>query len=245
MKLNNSALLIVAAGKSSRFGGYPKALCNIGSKTNVENTISLAKPYFENIYLGLNVETKTDIEIDAKVLRIETGQGDSLSLLKLIRLVKKDNQNIDKLFVCWGDAYFASSKPFEQFSMNINNKDNLYVACSLDKNPYAWFDVDENGYINKSHFKAKDGDISIGVHDQSLFCFDINVIEKYINEYKNYIGLVSEDYNPNESKEAKLLDIFTYLSEKEAVKTILIDKDNVLSFNTKEELDKIISGHLK
>lgn len=245
MKINNSALLIVAAGKSSRFGGYPKALCNIGNMTNVENTITLASNYFENIYLGLNVETQTDISVKAKILRIETGQGDSLSLLKLIRLVKQDNKNIDKLFVCWGDAYFVNSIPFEQFSSQINDKDNLYVACSKDENPYAWFDVDNNGYIIKSHFKAKDGDVEIGIHDQSLFCFKPDVIEKYINEYKEYIGLISEDYDKNETKEAKLLDIFTYLNSKEPVKTIIIDKDNVLAFNTKEELDKIISGHLK
>lgn len=245
MKINNSALLIVAAGKSSRFGGYPKALCNIGDMTNVENTIALASNYFENIYLGLNVETKTDINVQAKILRIETGQGDSLSLLRLIRLIKQENKNIDKLFVCWGDAYFSNNKPFEQFSSQINENDNLYVACSNDNNPYAWFDVDDSGYIIKSHFKSKDGDVAIGIHDQSLFCFKLDVIEKYINEYREYIGLISEDYNPNETKEAKLLDIFTYLNSKEPVKTIIIDKDNVLSFNTKEELDKIISGHLK
>ena len=92
MKINNSALLIVAAGKSSRFGGYPKALCNIGDMTNVENTIALASNYFENIYLGLNVETKTDINVQAKILQIETGQGDSLSLLRLIRLIKQENK---------------------------------------------------------------------------------------------------------------------------------------------------------
>ena len=240
--MKDSALLIVAAGKSSRFGGYPKALCNVGDMSNAENTIGLAKEVFENIYLGLNVETKCDINFDAKVLRVETGQGDSLSLLRLIRQVKVDNPSIKNIFVCWGDAYFVSSKPFVEISSQINDADKLYVACSIDNNPYAWFDVDENGYIVKSHFKSKDGDIEKGIHDQSLFCFDVETIEKYINEYKNYIGLESEDYNPNDSREAKLLDIFTYLTNIEPVKTLIIEKDNVLSFNTREELDKIIEG---
>ena len=243
MKLENSALLIVAAGKSSRFGGYPKALCNIGNQTNVENTISLAKDYFSEIYLGLNVETHTDLKLDAKVLKIETGQGDSLSLIRLIRLVMQDNKSIKRLFVCWGDAYFASNKPFDEFTSLVNEKDSLYVACSIDEKPYAWFDVDDDNYIVKSHFKKNDGEIEIGIHDQSLFCFEPNKMMNYIDEYRNYLG-IEEDYNPNESKEAKLLDIFTYLNRKDPVKAVIITKDNVLSFNTKEELDKIICGHL-
>lgn len=242
--IENSALLIVAAGKSSRFGGFPKALCQIGNQTNVENTIGLAKGIFGDVYLGLNVETKTDVELDCKLLRIETGQGDSLSLLKLIRLVMKDNKNIERLFVCWGDAYFRNSKPFEQFALQIEDN-KLCVACSLDEHPYAWFDIDEKGNIIKSHFKKSDGDVEKGMHDQSLFCFEPELISDYIEEYRLSIGIKNINYDPNEKKESKLLDVFTYLAYKDPVKTVLIDKENVLSFNTNEELGKIVSEHLE
>lgn len=241
----NSALLIVAAGKSSRFGGYPKALCMLKDEMNVDNTIKYARKVFDEIYLGLNVETVNsfDLNVDAKILSITTGQGDAMSLLKLTRLVKKDNPNLERLFVCWGDAFFVDETTFIQFKEKIEN-DEWSVACSIDEKPYAWFDVDSNNYIIKSHFKKTDGEIDKGIHDQSLFCFDLNTLEEYLMDYKDYLGLNSEDYDPNETKEVRLLDIFNYHYElNKPVKAIIIDANKILSFNTKEELDKIVEEY--
>ena len=239
-------LLIVAAGKSSRFGGYPKAFCILGERTNVENTIDKAKDIFDEIYVGLNIETvesNPDLNLGAKVLTINTGQGEGMSMLKLIRLVKEEQKDTDKIYVCWGDAFFVDSLPFQQFINKITD-DDFYVACSIDEKPYAWFDIDENNNIVASHFKKNDGEIPEGIHDQSLFCFDMNKFIEYITEYREYLGIESEDYNPDEPKEVKTLDLFTYLYSKGiGVKTILIDKNKVLSFNTKEELDKIVEDY--
>ena len=242
----NKALLIVAAGKSSRFGGYPKALCMLKEEYNVSNTIKYAKKVFNDIYLGLNIETVNNypnLDLDCKILSINTGQGDAMSLLKLVRLVKKDNPNLDRLYVCWGDAFFVDEIPFIQFDQDIQ-QDKWNVACSIDDKPYAWFDTDENDYIIRSHFKKSDGEIDKGIHDQSLFSFDMNSLETYLEEYREYLGLKSEDYDENETKEVRLLDIFTYhYGLNRPVKTVLIDKNKILSFNTKEELDKIIEEY--
>ena len=45
-------LLIVASGKSSRFGGFPKAFCRIGAITNAENTIEKSKAVIDKVYIG-------------------------------------------------------------------------------------------------------------------------------------------------------------------------------------------------
>ena len=239
-------LLIVAAGKSSRFGGYPKAFCILGNKMNVENTIEKASECFDEIYVGLNEETVANypnLKLNAHVLSITTGQGEAMSILKLIRLVKKENEDLDKIYICWGDAFFVDELPFEQFMSQIKS-DDFNVACSIDEKPYAWFDVDGNDYIISSHFKKEDGEIEKGIHDQSLFCFNIENFIKYITDYRLSIGINNEDYDPNEKKEVKTLDLFTYLYKNGVgVKTILIDKNKVLSFNTKEELDKIVEDY--
>ena len=241
-----NVLLIVAAGKSSRFGGYPKALCMLKDTMNVDNTVKYARRFFDEVYLGLNVETVkkfSDLKTDARILSIETGQGDSLSLLKMIRLIREEDKELQKIYVCWGDAFFVDEKPFTQFAEKIEDKQ-FYVACSIDEKPYAWFDVDEDDNVVRSHFKKIDGEIEKGIHDQSLFCFDIDAYIRYINEYKDSIGLLSEDYDENETKEAKLLDLFIYLYEHgNPVKSVLIDKNRVLSFNTREELDKIVEEY--
>ena len=218
----------------------------MGNKMNVENTIEKAKGIFDEIYVGLNVETVEkyrDLKLDAQVLKINTGQGDSMSMLKLIRLIKEDNKDLNRIYVCWGDAFFVDEQPFEQFSFQVKN-DDFYVACSIDEKPYAWFDVDGNDNIVASHFKKTDGEIDKGVHDQSLFCFNIDKYIEYITQFREYLGVKSEDYNPDEEKEVKVLDLFTYLYKKGInVKTVLINKNKVLSFNTKEELDKIVEDY--
>ena len=47
-------LIVLAAGKSSRFGGYPKAFCRLNGQTNVAHTVSLAHQYFSKVYVVVN-----------------------------------------------------------------------------------------------------------------------------------------------------------------------------------------------
>ena len=84
-------LLIIASGKSSRFGGFPKAFCQIGDKTNVENTIQMAQKIFDKIYLGVNRNTYTQFvgKIgNCEMFSIVTGQGDAHSILKCMDYLK-------------------------------------------------------------------------------------------------------------------------------------------------------------
>ena len=143
-----NSLAIFAAGKSSRFGGFPKAFCDLGEVKNVENTINLARKHFQNIYLVVNRETYaagiTGGLKDVKVISIVTGQGDADSVLKGLRyIVDKSTQDI--LTACWGDAVFLSDEPFCEMNKSLINwsvASPVLVGCSWDRNPYAWFDTD-------------------------------------------------------------------------------------------------------
>ena len=108
-------LLIVASGKSSRFGGFPKAFCRMGSITNAENTVEKSKSIIDKVYIGVNDKIYEQFHKTIKgceMFSIKTGQGDAHSLLKCINHIKEKETDIDNFFVCWGDAVFASSKPF-------------------------------------------------------------------------------------------------------------------------------------
>lgn len=168
------ALLIVAAGKSSRFGGFPKAFAPIGDKTNVENTIQKAWGYYDRVFLGVSRESYPICENrveNCEVFEIETGNGEAHSLLRCLEYVRMQAPDIVHLSVCWGDAYFLDDQPFAEF---INSQRDLpdnvpaLVACSVDRNPYAWFET-EGDLIQKAHFKGLDGEVDEGIHDQSLF----------------------------------------------------------------------------
>lgn len=235
-------LLIVASGKSSRFGGFPKAFCQIGNKTNAENTIQQAKKYFHKVYIGVNTDTFIQFHdkiAGCEMFHIVTGQGDAHSMLKCLSYIKDQEEQVEQIAVCWGDAVFADSTPFRQLVDGAGNA-KAAVACSMDKNPYAWFETNESFGIIKSHFAGEEGFIDVGLHDQSLFLFDFDFALKYLNEYRESLDI---PYDNNESavNEMKLLHSFEYLYQAgyDCAKCVVIDSGNVLSFNTQKELEEI------
>jgi len=151
-------LVIFAAGKSSRFGGFPKAFCDVGRMKNVENTIFLAQPHFEKVYLVINKETLTSGIADglhADVISIVTGQGDADSILKATKLIQEEVKT-DIIAACWGDAVFLTDEPFREMEAGISawaSQSPALVGCAVDPHPYAWFDSD--GKNRLLHFKKE------------------------------------------------------------------------------------------
>lgn len=244
-------LVIVAAGKSSRFGGYPKAFCNLGRCTNIQNTIALAGQFFPKIYVVVNKETHDsgiDSGIDAEVIPIVTGQGDADSLLKALKKISARSPATEQVTVCWGDAVFVSDTPFKEMIAHARNwsaQSPAMVGCSMDAAPYAWFDTDGRS-ITGAHFQ-KDGNGCLqGLHDQSIFRFRLKQIIRFLESYKRSLGL--DKYDPDSYDaargEMKLLNSFAFFYEQEklsAAEYCLLTKDQVKAFNTPEELDQIIA----
>ena len=84
----NKILLVVASGKSSRFGGQPKLFAKIGRTSNIENTIIQSKDVINKVYVALNKETYEEYKGKVKnceFFSIKTGQGDAHSLLKCLK----------------------------------------------------------------------------------------------------------------------------------------------------------------
>lgn len=243
-------LLIVASGKSSRFGGFPKAFCNIGDKTNADNTIEKAKQLYDKVYIGVN--RNTFVEYSEKITGCEmfsiiTGQGDAHSILKCLTYVREKEPYLKRITVCWGDAVFVDELPFKQLIEGVGDF-KVAVACAIDERPYAWFEINGNDGILSSHFAKDEGFIDEGLHDQSLFLFDVNFALKYLNEYRESLGI---PYDNDESKadknEMKLLYSFEYLYKVgyEHAKCIKITGGKILSFNTQDELEAIKARILK
>lgn len=242
-------LVIFAAGKSSRFSGFPKAFCSLGKIRNVENTICLAKPHFKEIYLVVNKETYasgiTD-GLDVNVISIVTGQGDADSILRAARIIR-NKLAIETITACWGDAVFLSDKPFKEMEAAISVWDcnsPALVGCSVDLNPYAWFDIKDRE-ISFSHFKKReDNPCEKGIHDQSIFMLHLGILIPYLERYKRYLGLdrYSEDSYDISRGEMGLLDSFTWFyaqPEMKAAEYCELTAQRVLGFNTPEELDSV------
>ena len=242
--MDRNVLLIVAAGKSSRFGGFPKAFCKIGDITNAENTIKQASKLYEKVYIGVNQNTYARVcgnINNCEMFKITTGQGDAHSILKCLTYIRNKEPDLKKITVCWGDAVFIDGKPFEQL-LEGATATKVAVACATDDTPYAWFETDDNCGIIKSHFALREGRVERGVHDQSLFLFDFEFAIQYLNEYRKLLGIPSENDERNaDQNEMKLLYSFEFLyqSDYEPAKCVEITGGKVFSFNTADELEMI------
>ena len=119
----------------------------------------------------------------------------------------------------------------------------VYLS-SIDPEPYEWYEPDGD-IIKASHFRTTDGVIKTGIHDQSVFVFNLSAICKQLESYMEVLGLNDEeDYiNKEVSKEMKLLNSFTYFYENNLLpmKYSLIESGRSYSFNTQEELEAIRS----
>lgn len=243
-------LVILAAGKSSRFGGFPKSFCDLGGIRNVENTINVARRHFKKIYLVVNKETCASgvtEGIDAQIISIVTGQGDADSILKALKLIRKKEKS-DFLCACWGDAVFLTDEPFidmEKALPRWGASSPVLVGCSKDPEPYAWFDV-EGCHIIRSHFKKREAKpCEFGLHDQSVFLFHTNILIDYLSLRKRELGL--DRYNAETYDLARgemgLLDAFTWFHDQPDLvdaEFCEITTGKVLSFNTPAELKQVI-----
>lgn len=246
-------LAIIASGKSTRFGGFPKAFCSLGKMRNVERTICLAKPYFDEIFVVVNQETHATgfcDRLDAKIISIVTGQGDADSLLKALQQIRMQSEASGMVTACWGDAVFVNEEPFKkmkEYAGAWNTETGILVGCSVDQEPYAWFETDGN-VICRSHFRKLESDpCSEGLHDQSIFTFRFPQIIFDLERYKKHLGLDVYDPDTYEASrgEMKLLDAFTYFYSSGSIPAAewrMLPEGLVQSFNTKEDLDQIVNS---
>lgn len=239
------AFLILAAGKSSRFGGFPKAFCKLGDSYIAQWTVNLGSPYFDKTYLVVNKEIFPKFQntvTGCKTLAIGTGQGDSHSFLRAARLIRQDC-GAGRITLCWGDTFFLNDEIFRR-AANLK-LDKACVGVSLaskDPEPYAWYETDGDR-IKASRFKSRDGEIKEGIHDQSVFTFHLDAVCSQLESYMKALGIHDEEDYKNKalSKEMRLLDAFTYFYEKDLLpmKYEMVLPGQSYSFNTETELEII------
>lgn len=243
-------LLFLCSGTSSRFNGKTKALAKISGTTVIEFNLKNVSE-FDQVYIVANETNYSEFEKlnleNVKLIKIKTGNGDADSLLNALKELQKvqkleDFENTSLTF-CWGDTVFLNDTIFKKLSALIKEKsEDLLVPCSLDKNPYAYFDfITDSGNIDgskilKSHFKTEKS-VEIGLHDQSIFKVNLKMLFNLLNRFKEY-----HFKNSNSNSELKFLKFIDFLNTENCldVKCILMDSGNSVSFNTQLELNNII-----
>lgn len=254
----NKVLIFVASGFSTRMGGFPKGLSMVNDKPVLVNAIDNARNLYDSIYVICNYKTQEHFEKvlaeynmdNVNIRPIITGKGDAESVLKSIELVTQEIGNIFDCTFCWGDAFFISVSPFSKIlQANLNQASSILVGCSVDNDPYAYFDIEtvegnlDSALIKKSYFKKRDGAVPVGIHDQCIFRCNSKCFMECLALYRKELGYDGNDYKKSSTNEMGLLNSFTFFcSIGMEAKIVLIPAGQVFSFNTVEELKAIADG---
>ena len=253
----NNILVIIAAGLSSRMNGMPKHLCKINNTYNIVNTIEKSKYFFDQIYVVLNKKLDDEFKNitqdaikkyeNANTIYIESGKGDADAVLKAFKHLDDLYLTESNFIFCWGDAYFKSSDPFkDMLSVNMKYSHSaMTVGVVVDKDPYAWFDVEDNKIV-KSHFKKYESSIDYGIHDQCIFKTNNKIFAYMLITYAHYLGYDGNNYLNTEHNEMGLLNFITWLADtykdldkRYLARTVPITANKVVSFNTEDELKNL------
>lgn len=262
MKHNNK-LYIIAAGLASRMGGYPKHLCIIDDKdtTNIENTLSLASMHYDEIVVVLNKMLASEYAVktiviaekyNAKVKFIESGKGDGHAVYEAI----KDEKDYKEVTCIWGDTYFSDNHIFQ---LTIHS-DLLTVVCSKEISPYCYINVYDDFLFSdyliysyktissmcfKSDYPIKDDEKYL--HDQSTFVVNVDKFKKYFSQYIDYCDYMTKTFIKTNDIEYSIIKFVNWVvqivKEDFLIKAFVISERTVkpytISFNTKEELQKV------
>lgn len=262
---SNKKLYIIAAGLASRMDCYPKHLCIIDNKgtTNIENTLSLACMYYDEIVVVLNkmlaseyaVKTITIAEkYNAKVKFIKSGKGDGHAVYEAI----KDEKDYEEVTCIWGDTYFSDSHIF-QLRIDV---DLLTVVCSKEISPYCYINVFNDSIFSdyfidsyktissmcfKSDYPIKDDKKYL--HDQSTFVVNVNKFKKYFSQYIDYCDYMTKTFIKSKDIEYSIIKFVNWVvqivKEDFLIKAFILQERTAnpytISFNTKEELQKVIN----
>lgn len=250
-------LYIIAAGLSSRMGGYPKHLCYIdeAGTTNLEHTLYFAKYFYDNIVIVINkllseeyvLKTK-DIanKYNAEVKQIESGKGDGHAVYEAI----KDENEFKYVTCIWGDTYFTDNTIFRIYEtpqvLNVVSANEISPYCYIKLNDFS-NEIESMMFANEIPPKAN----TKYLHDQSTFFINVHNFKLYFDKYIKYCDKKIKDLlikiNKFEYSIIKFVNWYNskyFLDDSSKICTHVLPEElnklYTISYNTKEELQEIL-----
>lgn len=234
--MNKNTLFIVAAGVGSRMNSLlPKALFEINGISNIQNTINLATPYFDKIYVVANSLAKeywtaTNIK---NIIYINSGRGDGHAVREA--LIHYNGSKDENITICWGDLYFLDHTIFE--TLKSKEYSSGVIPVTFKVNPYVTILHDSN-YLATGVDSSKHGEVhGSGFQDNGIFSYNYGVLLNALdslhfalNKNEKYITSSNEMFLTHTLHYLYNTGNPVYLHEVESV---------ILSYNTLDELQHI------
>lgn len=228
--------IIVSAGRQSRFkSDVPKALAVINGKTLLERNIESMSVVCDKVYVVCSYENESYFGVDDKIV-INSGKGSGDAVWQALETLKCKRG--DTCFIMWGDTLHGS-EIFSQLQRVYN--DVTLIPCVYDPKPYV--QIMQNGADSvKVAFSKFGEEINEGYHDLSLFYGPAPVLLNYLREFRQSILQADGMYKHVHGNEMEFLDVFNETDIKAKIVDCNGYKD--FSFNTKEQLQELISEHI-
>lgn len=193
-------LFVIAAGLAVRFNGKPKHLAEVNKVTVLDNTLSLARRWYNDIYVVVNCQVdpnvfKTTQTIalahGAYINEIPSGRGDADAVYRSLVKANVDDGNVS---ICWGDAWFKNDAVFERASKSLESdksKITFEALCAVEDNPYGWFELEDDAVTIRRATFANDRScaaVKVGVvHDQCFFNINVKNFKQLFEAYERSI----------------------------------------------------------
>ena len=172
MNDNNILAVILAGGKSKRFG-EDKSLAKLGSKSLIEHVIHKVRGKFKKILIISNKDIKIKESKDITIIPdcIEGNLGPLVGVLTAMRWSKNIKENYRWIATFPSDTPFFDMSIVEQYKKQITtNNSKLYFVRSNEKrhNIFGLWSIDlldilENDLVKNNFRKVEDWANKIGV----------------------------------------------------------------------------------
>ena len=205
MNDNNILAVILAGGKSKRFG-EDKNLVKLGSKSLIEHTINKVREKFKKILIIANKDIKIEQSKNLTIIPdcIEGNLGPLVGVLTAMKWTKNIKENYKWIATFPSDTPFFDISIVEQYKKKIISSDSaLYFVKSNEKrhNIFGLWSIDllntlENDLIKNNIRKVEDWANKIGVKTINIEFDkfdpflnintkeDLNKAEKILKNYK-------------------------------------------------------------
>ena len=232
--------IILAAGKGTRLkSDRPKVLHVIKGKPSVFHVIDLAKKVSSEVIAIIGYkyqEVQTEIENsynDIKFALQIPQNGTADAVLKGIPFL---NDNIDAVIVLSGDAPALTYDSLKLLIAEFQNNNRLvsFIAAEIPEPAKYGRVILENNEVKKvvEFIDATDEEKEINLVNSGVYIFDVDFL-------KNTITKVQKNDNNGEFFLPELIEIAA--KENKAGVAIIKNYNEILGFNTKEQLELLNS----
>ena len=240
--MKNINVLIPAAGKGSRTGlTIPKSLQEVNGIPIIVRLCNELVEYDENPMVVINpkdeilfVDAFKKNNIQARLIY----QNSAIGMGHAILQAKAHINDGEQILLAWSDIPFLQKATIHNlFKKHIEDGNIFSLASYICKNPYTLIERIDNKVVRllETHKNTDIPKADMGERDIGLFIFDKQIVLDLIEEeFKKF-----DEKSGNEFGFLSILESLSTKGYKVEAYPIAHEKD-ILSFNTPEDLKKII-----